>query len=98
KETDVERVSATERRIGIDLIVVRVSDVHLPTACGHVERRVRITTLVIFFEVPMQNEIRLGERLRGQFRAAPLEASKTRTPSGRARRKTGVPGSGRTSG
>src|SRR6266550_2787566 len=98
KETDVERVPANKRRVGIDLIVVRVSDVNLPPACGHVERHVRITTLVLFFEVPMQDEVRFRELLRGQFRAAPLEASNTRTPSRRARRNTRVPGSGRTSG
>src|SRR5438445_3187390 len=98
KEADVERVPATERRIGIDLIVVRVPDVNLPTTCRHIERHVRITTLVILSKVPMQNEVRLRELLRAQFRAAPLEASKTRTPSGRARKKTAVPGSGRTSG
>src|SRR5438309_1740806 len=98
KETDVERVPTAQRRIEIDLIVIRVPDVNLLPTCRHVERHVRIATLVILFEVPMQNEVRLRELLRGQFRAAPLEASKTRTPSGRARKKTGVPGSGRTSG
>jgi hypothetical protein len=46
---------------------------------------VRVAALVIFFE-PARKRERRTRKVRRQVRAAPLVASKARTPSGAARR------------
>src|SRR5438067_135665 len=98
EESDVERVAAPDQRIRVDLIAVRIADVKLTQAGRYLERNVRVTALVILLEAARQGQRRAREVGRRQFRAAPVVASKTRTPSGAARRYTRVPGSGRTSG
>src|SRR5207245_5022163 len=106
KEADVERVAPGDQGVGIDLIVVCVADVQLLQPGRDVEGHVLVPPLVILRERPREDAVGSGGRSGRrsplasvpQFSAAPLDASKSRIPSGRARRKTRVPGSGRTSG
>src|SRR5207249_3240025 len=98
EEPDVQRVAAGDRRVRVDLIAVRVTEVQLPQARRDLERYVRVPALVVLLESTGQNDARSTEIRVSQFNAAPLDASKTRTAAGCARRKTRVPGSGRTSG
>jgi hypothetical protein len=85
EEADVQGVAAADERVGVDLIAIGVADVELPQPRGHCERNMRVAALVIFLEPPRERE-RGRRQVRRQFSAAPLDASKTRTPSGAARR------------
>src|SRR5437773_2621382 len=98
KEAEVERVAPGDQGVGVDLVVVCVADVQLMEPSWDVEGHVRVPPLVILRERPGQHADGSGGQNGRrsplvsvpQFSSAPLDASKSRIPSGRAR-STSVP-------
>src|SRR5438093_4602584 len=71
EHSDIERVATADRRVGVDLIAVRVAHVDLPHTSRNVEGHVRVAALVYPLESPRKDEVWPAAGRQFSLRGAP---------------------------